>query len=232
MKIGILLTGHIPPELGEDFGEYWLMFEKLLDGHGFEFTNYAVVDNEFPSSVHSEDGWLITGSKHGAYEDHVWIPPLEDFLRDAYAQDIPIIGICFGHQILAQALGGKVEKYQGGWDVGTTDYYLENEGIKSLVAMHQDQVVELPQEAEVIARNDFCEYAGLAYKGNALSFQPHPEFTPEFIKSLINIRAGTSFPQELADNALAELNPSPDSVQISLIMAKFFKEKRPFFTEK
>ena len=67
----------------------------------------------FPEGIHDADGWLITGSRHGAYEDHPWIPPLEEFIRDAYAAQVPLVGICFGHQIIAQAMGGKVEKYQG-----------------------------------------------------------------------------------------------------------------------
>lgn len=226
MKIGILQTGHVPNELVDEHGPYLDMFSKLLDGHGFSFTNYAVVDNQFPSSVNEMDGWLITGSRHGAYEDLEWIPTLEVFIREAYEANIPTIGICFGHQIMAQALGGKVEKYSGGWNVGHTDYDLEGEDGKSLLAMHQDQVTEIPEEATVIASNEFCAYAGLAYKKNALSFQPHPEFTPEFTESLIRARAGTIVPQEIADEALAKINKPNDSKKMADKMAGFFKERR------
>lgn len=226
MKIGILQTGHLPPELNEKHGPYLNMFSNLLDGHGFTFTNYAVVDNEFPHSVDEMDGWLITGSRHGAYEDLEWIPTLEEFIREAYEANIPTIGICFGHQVMAQALGGKVEKYAGGWSIGHTDYDVAGEDGKSLLAMHQDQVTEIPDEATVIASTDFCANAGLAYKNNALSFQPHPEFTPEFTEELIRSRAGTVFSQEFADEALAKVKNPNDSTKIADKMAEFFKERR------
>ncbi|MFK5980116.1 MAG: type 1 glutamine amidotransferase [Rhizobiaceae bacterium] len=226
MKIGILQTGHLPPELNEKHGPYLNMFSKLLDGHGFSFTNYAVVDNEFPQSVDEMDGWLITGSRFGVYDDLDWIPLLEDFIRRAYEANIPTIGICFGHQLMAQALGGKVEKFASGWSAGHTDYDLVGEEGKSLIAMHQDQVTEIPEGATVIASNDFCANAGLAYKNNALSFQPHPEFTPEFTEDLIRSRAGTVFSQEFADEALAKIHNPNDSKTIADRMAKFFQERR------
>lgn len=168
----------------------------------------------------------MTGSRHGAYDDLDWIPTLEEFIRKTYAAGVPIIGICFGHQVIAQALGGKVEKFSGGWSVGHTDYAHGGENEKSLMAMHQDQVTELPKEATVIASNEFCANAGLAYKGNALSFQPHPEFTPEFTEELIRIRAGTIVPQELADAALERINDPHHSNEIADQMAEFFKQRR------
>ena len=109
MKIGILQTGHAPDELLHDRGDYDAHFARLLDGNGFTFRTYNVVDMDFPGSIHDCDGWLITGSKHGAYEDHPFIPPLEALIREVYNTDLPLVGICFGHQIIAQALGGTVE---------------------------------------------------------------------------------------------------------------------------
>ena len=110
MKIGILMAGLLPDEMVAKHGQYDKLYQRFLDGNDFEYDDYRVMENQFPSSVNDADGWLITGSKHGAYEDHDWIPPLEKFLRDAHAKNVPIVGICFGHQILAQALGGTVEK--------------------------------------------------------------------------------------------------------------------------
>ena len=112
MKIGILVTGHPPDELREKFGTYDGMFRTLLGGHGFTFETYHVVDSQFPENAESADGWVITGSRHGAYEDHPWIPPLEDLIRAIHDKGQPLIGVCFGHQIIAQALGGKVEKFK------------------------------------------------------------------------------------------------------------------------
>jgi len=155
-SLGILLCGHAPEELIDEHGNYDAMFQRLLGENAFEYQCWAVVDNQLPPDIHAADAWLITGSKHGVYENHPWIAPLEQFIQKAYAADIPIVGICFGHQILAQALGGKVVKFDGGWSVGRVNYELENstdsEDRKSsaIMAYHQDQVVESPPDARVI----------------------------------------------------------------------------------
>ena len=144
MKIGILRTGHSPDGMIEALGDYDEMFVRLLDGHGFTFQTFSVMDGEFPSGPQDADGWLITGSKHGAYEDHAWIPPLEELIRDINITGKPMIGVCFGHQIIAQALGGKVEKFAGGWSVGRTEYTMDGRTV-ALNAWHQDQVTRLPE---------------------------------------------------------------------------------------
>ena len=180
MKIGILQTGLAPAELAAQSGEYPEMFADLLKGHGFDFASWAVVNGDFPSGPEAADGWLITGSRHGAYEDHDWIPPLEDLIRAIAASSRPMVGICFGHQIIAQALGGKVIKYPGGWSVGRTEYDLDGETF-ALNAWHQDQVTEVPQGAEVIGKSDFCAHAALVYDDRILTIQPHPEFGPDIV---------------------------------------------------
>lgn len=227
MKIGILQTGHITPELAEDFAAYPKMFEQLLDGNDFTFESWAVVDGQFPADIHTADGWLVTGSKHGAYEDLPWIAELEDFLRDAYAAAVPIIGICFGHQVLAKALGGRVEKFEGGWSVGRTRYQMEGmpEGV-SLMAWHQDQVTKLPDEARVIGSSPFCENAMLAYGDKALTIQPHPEFRPDFVEGLIRTRGKGVVPDPLLEEAGASLDAPLSDRSIAEQMAAFFKKPR------
>lgn len=226
MKIGILECGQLAEELENKFGRYDAMFATLLAGNGFEFENYAVLNNQFPESVDTCDGWLVSGSKHGAYEAHDWIPPLEDFIRESYASNIAIAGICFGHQIMAQALGGKVIKFPKGWGVGHTVYAMDEKSLDpqlELLAMHQDQVVEVPPEASVIATSDFCANAGLAYKGNALSFQPHPEFTPEFMRDLIVFKMSEGFSETIGKAALASIEDVNDSAKIAIQLAKFYQ---------
>ena len=117
MRIGLLQTGRAPEDLVEEHGDYDGMFRRMLAGRGFEFTTYAVLDNEFPVTADAEEGWLITGSKFGVYEAHDWIAPLEDLVREITKVGLPLIGVCFGHQIIAQALGGKVEKSSRGWSI-------------------------------------------------------------------------------------------------------------------
>jgi GMP synthase (glutamine-hydrolysing) len=155
MLIGILQTGLAPEQQMDAAGDYPDMFVRLLDGHGFTFKTWRVLDGEFPPDVHAADGWLITGSKFGAYEDHAWIPPLEDFIRASYAAHVPMVGICFGHQIIAQAMGGRVEKFTKGWAVGATDYDFGGTPVR-LNAWHQDHVVAKPDAAQVVGSNDFC----------------------------------------------------------------------------
>lgn len=222
MKIGILQAGHSPDEMRERVGNYGELFTKLLDGHGFEFEIFSVVDGEFPSGVEAADGWLITGSKFGAYEDHDWIPPLEDLIRDIRAADQPLVGVCFGHQIIAQALGGKVEKFSGGWSVGRTEYDFGNETL-ALNAWHQDQVTSLPAGAEVIASTDFCENAALVIGEKILTIQPHPEFTSEFISGLIEHRGRGKIPDTLLDRASETLSASNDNMKFAARMAETLK---------
>jgi len=224
MKIGILETGHVPEGLAEKHGTYPDMFSRLLEGHGLAFETYTVVDGQFPKSVHDCDGWLITGSRHGAYEPHAWIPPLEEFIRKAYGAGVPLVGICFGHQIMAQALGGKVVKFSGGWGVGPVEYRTTGGATYQLHAMHQDQVVEKPPEAEVIASSEHCEYAGFAYKGKAISFQPHPEFSTGYMRDLIEARKGKVIPPEQADNALAKTGRQTDDASIAAQIVEFFRQ--------
>ncbi|HEY0275345.1 MAG TPA: type 1 glutamine amidotransferase, partial [Paenirhodobacter sp.] len=156
MQIGILQTGQSPDALRVTDGDYPDMFEHLLAGHEFTYRIWRAAEMDLPTDVHACDGWLITGSRFGVYEDHPFIVPLEDFIRRAIAAGVPMVGICFGHQIIAQAMGGKVEKYPGGWAIGAQDYTIDGAAV-TLNAWHQDQVTRVPEGAQVIGCNDFCE---------------------------------------------------------------------------
>jgi GMP synthase-like glutamine amidotransferase len=228
MKIGILQTGQAPEPLRAG-GDYPDLFMRLLAGHGFDFESWHVEGGRMPASVHDADAWLITGSRHGAYEDHAWIPPLEAFIRSARDAGVPMAGICFGHQIMAQALGGRVEKYAGGWAVGPTSYDFGGERV-TMNAWHQDQVVQAPPGARVLAQNDFCSHAALSYGGPGgawgLSVQAHPEFDDRFVAGLIETRGRGKVPDTQLDAALARLGTPLDSARIADRIAAHFLAAR------
>lgn len=225
MKIGILQTGHAPEELMARLGDYSDIFQRMLAGHGFDFDTFNVVDMEFPDSADAADGWLITGSKHGAYEDHPWIPSLEALIRDIHARQMPMVGVCFGHQIIAQALGGKVVKFPKGWSVGRTTYQLNGKDV-SLNAWHQDQVVERPSGARLLGSNSFCENAFLAYGDHIWTVQAHPEFGSDFVDGLIQTRGKGVVPDHQLAEAAANLNQPNSNAEMAQHMAAFFQKVR------
>lgn len=224
MKIGILVTGHAPAPLLPKTGDYDQVFGRLLAAEGFETKAWDVVDMDFPDDVHDCDGWILSGSKHGAYEDLPFIPPLEDFIRAAFDADVPMVGICFGHQAIAKALGGTVEKFAGGWAVGRQIYQWGDQEI-ALNAWHQDQVTALPAGAEVIASNDFCRNAAVVYGRKAFTVQAHPEFDNDFIAGLAAHRGPGVVPEADLDHVKQNLDRPNDNAKLAQMMARFFRER-------
>ncbi len=222
MKIGILQCGHFPTAEGYPEQTYGDLYARLLAGRGLRFRTWSVVDLEFPESIRDADGWLVTGSKHGAYEDHPFISPLEAFIRDAYDKEVPLVGICFGHQIIAQALGGKVEKFEGGWSLGRQVYQFGGKDM-ALNAWHQDQVTRIPEEARTIGSSDFCKHAALAYKGRAFSVQGHPEFGDSEINLLLKVRRAALSVQQ-AEDVRSNLGKPLSNSELADQIAEFFKE--------
>ncbi|MEH6445506.1 MAG: type 1 glutamine amidotransferase [Oceanospirillaceae bacterium] len=227
ITIGILETGLPPEEYRQQHGSYPDMFSQLLansDKH-LKFQYFHVLDDDIPTAPTQCDAWLITGSKFGVYEDHSWIPKLETLIQQAFAQDIPVVGICFGHQLVAQALGGKVIKSDKGWSLGVNEYQIDatpswmnsssdsaqttNPSSFSIQAYHQDQVVQLPADTQVLASSDFCPFAALNFNNRAISFQGHPEFAADYTKKLLTNRRDLKLlPYELSSKAIDEIeNP-------------------------
>lgn len=221
MLIGILQTGESPDALRPEMGDYPDFFETLLAGRGLTFRRFRVMSMDFPADIRDCDGWLITGSRFGAYEDHPFIKPLEEFIRAAYAGHVPVVGICFGHQIIAQAMGGKVEKFSGGWSVGPTEYDFGGQTM-TLNAWHQDQVTQKPEAATRIASTDFCQNAALLYDDRMFTVQPHPEFTADFVQGLIDKRGRGLVPDATLDAAVARIDTPLDRAPMADRIAAFF----------
>jgi GMP synthase-like glutamine amidotransferase len=173
------------------------------------------------------DGAIITGSAAGVYEDHGWIPPLLKWIRNARGRT-RLVGVCFGHQAMAQALGGRVEKSGRGWGVGLHRYRViapqpwMTPALPeiALSASHQDQVVVKPEDARVTLASDFTPYAGLAWGDDAISFQPHPEFSRAFTGALVEGRRGR-IDTAVVDRALESLEAEDDRAPVADWIRRF-----------
>lgn len=223
MKIGILKTGHVPDGLADRFPDYDGMFVHLLEREGFSFASFDVEAGAMPASPETCAGWLITGSRCGVYEDHAWIPPLEDFIRACRAADVPMVGICFGHQIIARALGARVEKFEGGWSLGAVDYAFEAPAeTLTVMAFHQDQVLTVPEGAMPLASSAFCRYAGFTYGDWALTVQPHPEFDAAYVQALLDHYAGR-FPDDAVARAEANMGKALSTARLVARMSAWLR---------
>ena len=222
MKVAVLETGRPPGNLAEEFGDYPAMFGELL-GPGFEIESFDVQAGEFPKPA-AHHVYMITGSPAGVYEDLPWIAPLEQFIREA--DGAKMIGICFGHQVMAEALGGHVEKSDKGWGAGLHHYnvvrsepWIDTAGAIAIPASHQDQVVIQPPNTDVVAASDFTPFAALAWSDRpAISFQFHPEFSPAFAKALIEKRYD-AVPNP--DAAIASLDAPNDNGRVGQWIRNF-----------
>ncbi|MGA9659982.1 MAG: type 1 glutamine amidotransferase [Asticcacaulis sp.] len=230
--IAILETGVPPAGLDAAYGSYADMFAKLLASEGRAFRVFKTLDGELPQVTPALKGVVITGSPSGVYESDPWILSLLDWLR-ALDKDIPAVGICFGHQVMAQAWGGHVEKSSKGWGVGLHEYAVQAHDLWQDLAgrpevkiacavTHQDQVVIKPENAIVLAGSEFTPHGALYYTDRkGLSFQCHPEFCEGFASDLLISRRGIRIDEALVDQALATLNSPSHRHDVLGAISKF-----------
>lgn len=198
MKLGILKTDAVRPEWVPDFGEYPDMFIALLGEQDptMEFAVYDVEQGQYPDDIDEVDAYLITGSKSSVYDDKEWIGRLMEFVRELDARGKKLVGICFGHQLVAHALGGKTEKSSRGWGVGRhthrfseiPPWHDRRDADFGILVSHQDQVVNNARGATVLAGSDFCENAVVQVGDHILTFQGHPEFVSDYSREIMDYR--------------------------------------------
>ncbi len=231
MRLGILDCDRLDPDLVADFGPvYSEMFIKGFRGlaPALEFKVWSALDGELPSDLGECDAWLITGSRHDAYRDLPWIVALRDWIRQAHDADVKLAGVCFGHQAIAQALGGEVGKSTKGWGLGVSinpmlasePWMQPRRDSIRILASHQDQVAQLPQGATRLAGNDFCPNFMFLQGNNIVAIQGHPEFSVAYNRALIERRRG-AVPDEEIQRSLSSLEGEVDSATMMQWLLQF-----------
>ena len=231
MKIGILQCDDVMESLRTVHGNYPDMFVRWLStvDPDLDFTVWRCHEGDLPESTDAADAWLITGSKYGVNDDLEWITRLETFVRKLHEDHKPIVGFCFGHQMIGRALGGAVRKHPGGWGVGMSINTIKQQlpwmnpwkpDINLLVS-HQDQVYQVPEDAVVLAENKLCAMYMILVDQSTLGIQGHPEFSKEYARDLMEARRGV-IPDDVLEAGLASLDKSSADSKLMALWVRNF----------
>ncbi len=230
MRIGILNTDTIKPKFATKYGQYPAMFSKILlqTDQNIQVTSYEAHNGEYPKHVDECDAYLITGSKVSAYDDIPWVKELKNFIQFLHEQEKNIVGICFGHQLVAEALGGSVAKSDKGWHIGIDSVQLNKNAtlfgdVKekfNLIYNHQDEVQKLPINGKLLASSASCPIAMLSIDNHVLTFQGHIEFEKAFAKDLLDMRKDI-FGETLYHQACESLKTHTDDLKVTKWILNF-----------
>lgn len=236
MKLTIAETGKPPAEIASDWPSYPAMFEAMLNGAGgtYDVEAIDVTEGREVGTPRAGEALLVTGSPMGVYEDHAFIPPLEAAVRAWAEAGRPVVGICFGHQLIARAFGAPVEKSERGWGVGVHTYEVvgdvpweaeEGEGPDrfACAVSHQDQVLAAPPGFHRVAGSAFCPFGTLAHSTlPVLTFQMHPEFSHDYASALLQLRSDR-IPADRCELGQASLKNGSDRAQMAVWIEQFLR---------
>jgi len=229
IRLCVLQAGENNPKIPDEIPKYEEMFRLLFaPAKELDLSFVQVRLGEFPEDIDAWDSYLVTGSAAGVYDDLDWIAPLKALIQEIHAKRKPLVGICFGHQIIAEALGGKAVKSPKGWGVGVRSmpmhdvpcYFDDQHECLTLLYMHQDQVIQAPEGAHIFAGDEFCPIGGFTIGDTVLCLQGHPEFTPELVGAILDIRKDIIASDRISEGRKSLLLPHNGS-QIGLGIARF-----------
>ncbi|QTF93752.1 GMP synthase [Halomonas sp. BM-2019] len=235
MLIGLLQCDDVAPELIGRHGNYPTMFQRLFQrvDPDVRFRVWRCLDGEIPTDPDAVDAWMTTGSKFGVNDGHPWVDELAAFIRLLWRHGKPLVGICFGHQLIARALGGAVEKSARGWGVGISfnrvgeraEWMRPWQEALDLVVSHQDQVVTLPEGARVLAGSPFCPAYLMQIGDHFLGVQGHPEFARPYSADLMALRRA-AIGEERVREGLASLAAAADDELMARWILNFIHHAR------
>jgi len=227
-RIGLLRCGQVHPAVRDVGGCYPELFASLLAPYPLELTTFDADRGELPSSPDDLDGWIISGARASVLDAAGWLDDTADFVGQALAAERPVVGVCFGHQLLARLGGGRVDRAAGGWGIGVQPYDVVERrpwmrpavDRFHLIASHEDQVVELPPDGRLLASAGYCPNAMFSLGERAIGVQAHPEFTVPGTRLLIDAREEL-FGVQTAAAARASLDEPPDAALLAGWIAAF-----------
>ena len=235
MHIGILQCDDVAQALRETHDNYSDMFITLFRAiePDLTFTVWRCQDGDIPASTDAADAWLITGSKYGVNDGEPWIEALSEFVRSLHQEQRTIVGVCFGHQLVAHALGGAVRSHPGGWGVGVSHNQVQERAPwmhpwkpdLNILVSHQDQVHQLPENSKVLASSEFCPFYMIQVDDNVLGIQGHPEFTKGYSADLMERRRG-NIPDHVLDDGITSLERPVDDMLVGRWILNFILQNK------
>lgn len=228
MRLGLLRCDEIDERFRDLAPSALELYRWTFETDGVRLVDYDVLAGELPEDPDECDGWIITGSRASVYDDEPWIRTLSEAVSRLHDARAPIIGICFGHQLLAHALGGQTARSEQGWGIGAREFETRVEGLPSPVSLlmsHQDQVIELPPSARVLGSSEYCPNAIFAIDDHAVGVQGHPEFTPEYMAALLRSRTGRIGAEPVA-RALESLDRETHGREVAAWLVDFVRRAR------